>query len=209
MPLDQDHHSDYITTPPVTTEDLDSSSQLNQYDGSDADTSSSNHVPHTPEIVENYPRQSIRPRKQPVWMNDFVCQVHIKSYSNDSIRLGSSTLTPYTYPFIIPKHFTPTHLSFVANIFAVQDPSNYSHAKDNEAWVASMKSEIEALEKNQTWEIINLPTGKRPIGCKQVYKLKLKLDRNVYRYKARLVAKGYHQIEGIDFQESFHQWQKL
>lgn len=45
-----------------------------------------------------------------------------------------------------------------------------------------MNSKIRALEKNHTWEITTLPVGKRPIGCKWVYKVKLKPDGIVDRY---------------------------
>ena len=66
-----------------------------------------------------------------------------------------------------------------------------------------MNNEIKALEDNQTWEITELQKGKRAIGCKWIYKLKLKQDGTIDRHKARLVAKGYNQIEGVDYLDSF------
>ncbi|XP_056692275.1 uncharacterized mitochondrial protein AtMg00820-like [Spinacia oleracea] len=66
-----------------------------------------------------------------------------------------------------------------------------------------MEKEIEALLNNQTWEMVDLPPGKRPIGCKWVFKVKLKADGTLERCKARLVAQGYTQKFGIDFEETF------
>ena len=60
-----------------------------------------------------------------------------------------------------------------------------------------MDKEIQALEKNHTWELTPLPPGKTPIGCKWIYKVKLNPDGTVERYKTRLVAKGYTQREGL------------
>lgn len=45
--------------------------------------------------------------------------------------------------------------------------------------------------------------GKSAIGGKWVYRIKRHPDGSVARYKARLVAKGYHEIEGIDYDETF------
>jgi Reverse transcriptase (RNA-dependent DNA polymerase) len=59
------------------------------------------------------------------------------------------------------------------------------------------------LKKTKTWELVTLPSGKRPIGCRWIYKTKYKSDGSVERYKARLVAKGYTQTYGIDYKETF------
>lgn len=72
-----------------------------------------------------------------------------------------------------------------------------------------MIEEMRALEKNKTWEIVELPKGKKVIGCKWVYTLKYQADGSLERYKARLVAKGYTQTYGIDYHETFAPVAKL
>jgi hypothetical protein len=57
--------------------------------------------------------------------------------------------------------------------------------------------EMESLEKNGTWDLVQLPKGKKTVHCKWIFK------RKEERYKARLVAKGYSQISGIDFNDVF------
>nr|KYP49112.1 Retrovirus-related Pol polyprotein from transposon TNT 1-94 [Cajanus cajan] len=72
-----------------------------------------------------------------------------------------------------------------------------------------MAAEITALELNGTWSLVPLPSGVIPIGNKWVYKIKRKSDGSIERYKARLVAKGYHQVEGLDYLDTFSPVAKL
>lgn len=72
-----------------------------------------------------------------------------------------------------------------------------------------MQVELAALERNVTWEVVDLSPNIKPIGNKWVYKIKHKVDDTIERYKARLVAKGYNQIEGLDFFDTFSPVTKL
>ena len=57
--------------------------------------------------------------------------------------------------------------------------------------------------ENQTWDLVELPSGRTSIGSKWVFKVKHKNDGTVERFKARLVAKGYAQQPGVDYDETF------
>ena len=56
--------------------------------------------------------------------------------------------------------------------------------------------------ENDTWDLVELPSGRKTIGCKWVFKAKRDKDGKVERFKARLVAKGYAQKYGIDYDET-------
>jgi hypothetical protein len=71
-------------------------------------------------------------------------------------------------------------------------------------WKEAMDEEMKSLHKNQTWDLVQLPKGKKTIGCKWVYaKKEGNPEKDNIRFKARLVAKGYAQKEGIDYNEVF------
>jgi hypothetical protein len=66
-----------------------------------------------------------------------------------------------------------------------------------------MQSEIDAVEKNCTWELADLPRGHSVITLKWVFKLKRDESGAIVKHKARLVARGFVQREGIDFDDTF------
>jgi hypothetical protein len=66
-----------------------------------------------------------------------------------------------------------------------------------------MKAEMDAVEKNRTWELADLPRGHHAITLKWVFKLKRDEVGAIIKHKARLVARGFLQREGIDFDDAF------
>ena len=73
------------------------------------------------------------------------------------------------------------------------EPETFEEASQSSEWMAAMKEEIDALEQNQTWDLIPKPRDVKPISCKWVYKIKRRPDGSIERYKARLVARGFSQ----------------
>ncbi|KAK4384958.1 Retrovirus-related Pol polyprotein from transposon RE1 [Sesamum angolense] len=152
-------------------------------------------ITHSPQFPSNSrsvpvyvppPRRSLRTVQKPAWLDDYVCQC--ASNSNHTC---------------LPSNYTSTHMLFVALLSSIQEPRSYLEASKDARWVDAMNEELTALDKNETWELASLPPGKKAIGCKWVFKVKLHPDGSVHRYKARLVAKGYNQVEGIDYFDSF------
>lgn len=76
-------------------------------------------------------------------------------------------------------------------LFPYCDPTTFDVDVKEQKWKKAMDEEIVAIEKNNTWELAELPKGQKTIGFKWVYKTKLKENREVDKYKAHLVAKGY------------------
>ena len=66
-----------------------------------------------------------------------------------------------------------------------------------------MEEELNMIDKNNTWNLVDPPKGKDIIGLKWVYKTKYIEDGSIQKHKARLVAKGYSQQPGVDFNETF------
>lgn len=57
--------------------------------------------------------------------------------------------------------------------------------------------------------MVDLPVGKKPVGCRWIFIIKYKVDGDIERFKARLVAKGYSQTYGIDYAETFAPMAKI
>ncbi|KAE8662552.1 hypothetical protein F3Y22_tig00113302pilonHSYRG00055 [Hibiscus syriacus] len=89
------------------------------------------------------------------------------------------------------------------------EPETFEEASKSSEWMTAMKEEIDALQQNQTWDIVPKIKDVKPISCKWVYKIKRCPDGSIERYKARLVARGFSQQYGLDYDETFSPVAKL
>ncbi|GKA54491.1 putative ribonuclease H-like domain-containing protein [Tanacetum coccineum] len=83
------------------------------------------------------------------------------------------------------------------------EPTKISQALEDESWVEAMQEELLQFKIQKVWTLVDLPSGKKAIGTKWVYRNKKNERGIVIRNKARLVAQGYKQEEGIDYDEIF------
>ncbi|RVW96886.1 Retrovirus-related Pol polyprotein from transposon RE1 [Vitis vinifera] len=75
-----------------------------------------------------------------------------------------------------------------------ETPKNIYEALNKSEWKKAILEEMAAPNKNHTWEIVNKPEEKTPVGCKWVFAIKYKSDGSINRYKARLAAKDSHKL---------------
>jgi hypothetical protein len=81
-----------------------------------------------------------------------------------------------------------------------KDIAGNLHAAD---WYKSCDVEINCLLKNGTWEVVDLPAGRKVVESRWVFRLKLDKDGNVKRFKARFVVKGFSQVYGMDYTDTY------
>ncbi|XP_058004740.1 retrovirus-related Pol polyprotein from transposon RE2 isoform X2 [Hevea brasiliensis] len=124
------------------------------------------------------------------------------SSSSTSSNSSSSTTPPHKWRSLA-KIYAPTKRCQLAQI---EELDSFEEAVKSNKWPVVMDEKMKALEKNKTWELVDLLLGKEVVGLKRVYKLKYKPDGSVQKHKARIVAHGYMQREGIDLKRHSLQW---
>lgn len=104
-------------------------------------------------------------------------------------RFPSSRLADYE---VIPNEVISSDGDLVhMALLAYVEPVKWKQAIQEPEWNTAMKEEISAIERNHTWELVNLPPDKKPIVVKWVFKVKRRPDGSVSKHKPRLVAKGF------------------
>ena len=98
--------------------------------------------------------------------------------------------------------FGPDFLTYMLE----SEPQTYKetvNCPEGPLWKEAIKSEVDSILQNHTWELVDLPPGSKPLGYKWIFKRKMKADGSIDKYKARLVIKGYRQKEGLDYFDTY------
>ena len=144
-------------------------------------------------------------RKRPLddGLNDTIPDKSLQSNEENSSKVQEDNLEPRrSKRGKIAKDFGPDYMTYVVN----KEPQTYKEAMDSSEapyWKEAIKSEIDSIVQNNTWKLVDLPPGQKPIGHKWIFKKKFRPDGTIEKYKARLVAKGYRQKEGQDFFDTY------
>ena len=86
------------------------------------------------------------------------------------------------------------------------EPRNFQEAlksPEREKWMNAAETEMQSLRQHNTWKLVEPPPGKKIIGNRMVFKVKLHENGLVERYKARLVAQDFSQVFGEDYNQVF------
>lgn len=95
---------------------------------------------------------------------------------------------------------TPNFPNHTNTISVNYEPQTYKQVIKFPQWNCTIKDELTTMKINNTWFITHLPTGKKAISCKWIFKLKLNSNDIVIKHKGRLVSHGFTQQCGLNFQ---------
>ena len=152
-----------------------------------------------------------------------ISQTEIINFESDSEQSSSSEnlfVTPAKMPpekgknadrmaSLRPRTSKPNYMNFKTLVTAEEsemDPITFEEAMsrpDAAKWKIAMQDELDSLDKNQVWTLINPPKHKNIVSNRWVYRIKRSPDGKIERYRARLVARGFSQVEGIDYFETY------
>ncbi|RVX15238.1 Retrovirus-related Pol polyprotein from transposon TNT 1-94 [Vitis vinifera] len=130
------------------------------------------------------PRRSSRPTKTPTTLQDFHIEAALPSRpvppSSTNEVAHSDTIHSLSQVLSYDR-LSPMHKAFTVKITLAKEPRSFSQAVLDSRWKEAMNTEIQALQANKTWSLVPLPSHKKPIGCKWVYKIKYNPDGTIER----------------------------
>ncbi|GJY06806.1 zinc finger, CCHC-type containing protein, partial [Tanacetum coccineum] len=97
------------------------------------------------------------------------------------------------------RHRTPKYFGPEFQLYLIEG----TRAEDVAFWKEVINDDMDSIMGNNTWVLADLPSGCKPLGCKWIFKRKLKVDGTVEKFNARLVIQGFKQKSGIDYFDTY------
>ncbi|CAM8982076.1 unnamed protein product [Rhodiola kirilowii] len=76
-------------------------------------------------------------------------------------------------------------------------------SQDVSFWKEAINDEMDSIIGNNTWILVDLPPGHKPLGNKWIFRKKMKVDGTIDKFKARLVIQGFRQKYGMDYFDTY------
>ncbi|KAI5414392.1 hypothetical protein KIW84_040045 [Lathyrus oleraceus] len=135
----------------------------------DSNTNETNHL-HSGNCEPIPVRRSHRQVHPPNYLKDYHCNL---LHHPDSAVASSSTTCKYPISSAISyDSFSSPHKHYMLNLSANPEPTSYEHAICDENWRTAINTELQALVKTKTWDLVPLPSNKKAIGCRMESQIK-------------------------------------
>jgi hypothetical protein len=86
-----------------------------------------------------------------------------------------------------PKRYSPPHFCSNFSLYITyDDPRTVREAvnlEDSKLWKKAMVEEMDSLDKNDAWDIVEFPAGRKSVGSKWLFKKKFNAQGKVEKYK--------------------------
>ena len=126
-----------------------------------------------------------------------------------ALQIGKRQCAHPISSFCSYNHLSSHSCSFIISLDSISLPNKVFEALTHPGWCSAMIEDMDALIDNGTCDLVRLHAGKKVMGCRWVFTMKVNLDESIARLKARLVAKGYAQTYGVDYSDTFSSVTKL
>lgn len=160
LPTADTDHID-VSTPATHTDITDEG--LATHPHPTADTGNANATESDSRLMRNAGithRKSTRVSHPLIWMKDYVTPT-TQNYSQSN--------------YVCYDNVSSGYRAYLSEFSTEVEPRTFEEAKKDQKWILAMQQEVQALEENDTWKIVELPQGKNVVGCKWVYKLSTRL----------------------------------
>ena len=96
-----------------------------------------------------------------------------------ALRKGKRQCAHPISSFVSYNYLSSSSYSFIASLDSISLPHTVREALSHPGWRSAMVQEMQTLDDNGTWNLVQLPAGKKVIGCRWVFVVKVNLDGSV------------------------------